>query len=191
MQSYIQITFRGLPRSEAVEAKIREKIEWLERFYGRLMHCHVVVETPHQHSRQGKLYHVTLELTIPDAAPVVIGRAHHDKHEHEDVYVAIRDTFAAARRHLQERARKLRGEVKLHEVPLHGRVARKPGEDYGFIETPDGLNVYFHANSLIEGDFETLPIDSEVRFAMHEGEGVEGPQASTVHVVGKHHLQAR
>lgn len=181
-----------MPSSEAVEARIREKIAWLERFYGRLMHCHVVVNAPHRHSRHGQLFHVTLELTMPDAAPIIIGHAQHDKHEHEDVYVAIRDTFAAARRHLQERARKLRGEVKLHEVPLHGRVVRKSDdEEFGFIETPDGTNVYFHANALIEGDFDTLPIGTEVRFAMHEGEGMEGPQASTVHVVGKHHLHER
>lgn len=188
MQSQLQITFRGMEPSDAVEAKIREKVEWLERFYAHLMRCHVVVEAPHQHSRQGNLYHVSIELTIPGAAPITIGRAHHDEHEHEDVYVAIRDAFAAARRHLQDRVRRLRGQVKLHEVPLHGRVVRKVGDDHGFIETPDGLDVYFHANALTEGDFETLPIGSEVRFAMHEGEGIHGPQASTVHLIGKHHL---
>jgi ribosomal subunit interface protein len=82
--------------SDAVEAKIREKVEWLERFYARLMRCHVVVEAPHQHSRQGNLYRVSIELTIPGAPPITVGRAHHDEHEHEDVYVAIRDAFAAA-----------------------------------------------------------------------------------------------
>jgi ribosome-associated translation inhibitor RaiA len=84
--------------SEAVEARIREKVEWLEKSYDRLIGCHVVVEQPHQHGRKGGLFHVTVEMRVPGGDPIVAGKAHHDQHGHEDVYVAIRDTFDAARR---------------------------------------------------------------------------------------------
>jgi ribosomal subunit interface protein len=110
MSIQLQITFRGMEPSDAVEAKIREKIEWLERFYDRLMRCHVVVEAPHQHSRrEDNLYCASIELTIPGAPAITVDRAHHDKHEHEDVFVAIRDAFATARRHLQDRVRQRQG----------------------------------------------------------------------------------
>jgi ribosome-associated translation inhibitor RaiA len=117
MSIQLQITFRGMEPSDAVEAKIREMIEWLERFYDRLMRCHVVVEAPHQHPREGNLYCASLELTIPGAPAITVDRAHHDKHEHEDVLVAIRDAFAAARRHLQSRGSSVRA----------ARVARADG----------------------------------------------------------------
>ena len=84
--------------SEAVETRIREKVEWLERSYDRLIGAHVVVEQPHHHARKGGLYHVTIELRVPGGDPIVAGKPHHDDQGHEDVYVAIRDTFDAARR---------------------------------------------------------------------------------------------
>jgi cold shock CspA family protein len=57
-----------------------------------------------------------------------------------------------------------------------------PEDGFGFLEAPDGREVYFHRNSVLEG-FETLEVGSEVRFA--EEQGIEGPQASTVSLVGK------
>jgi cold shock CspA family protein len=60
-----------------------------------------------------------------------------------------------------------------------------PDEGYGFLETPDGREVYFHRNSVLGADFDRLSIGTEVRFAEEEGE--KGLQASTVTVVGKHH----
>lgn len=58
--------------------------------------------------------------------------------------------------------------------------------DYGRIVAPGGRQVYFHRNSVVGADFDGLRIGTEVRFAEEMGE--RGPQASTVHVVGKHHI---
>jgi cold shock CspA family protein len=91
------------------------------------------------------------------------------------------------RRQLEDYARTLRGDVKTHELPDHGHIVELvPAEDYGRIETPDGRSVYFHRNSVLDGDFDDLEEGAEVRFA--EESGAEGPQASTVHVIGKHHI---
>jgi cold shock CspA family protein/ribosome-associated translation inhibitor RaiA len=163
-------------------------VAWLEKFYDRLIGCDVVVEAPHRHSRQGNLFAVTVELHVPGGAPVVAGRLHHDDHSHEDVYVAIRDTFDAARRRLQDHARRARGDIKAHEAPLHGRVAWIDGnERYGFITASDETEIYFHENALVDLAFDDLRAGDEVRFDMHAGEGARGPQASTVHRIGKHH----
>jgi cold shock CspA family protein len=58
-------------------------------------------------------------------------------------------------------------------------------EGYGFIETTDGGEVYFDKNSVVDADFDKLEAGQEVRFS--EEMGNKGPQASTVHVIGKHH----
>jgi cold shock CspA family protein len=102
--------------------------------------------------------------------------------------VAVRDAFDAARRRLQDRARRLEGRVKAHDVPLHGKVVRLfPYEGYGFVAASDGREIYFHKNSVIKKSFEKLVEGSEVRLVVAEKESAEGPQASTVEFVGKHH----
>ena len=61
-----------------------------------------------------------------------------------------------------------------------------PDQDYGRIQASDGRDIYFHRNSLVRGEYDDLEVGSEVRFVEEAGE--QGPQASTVHVVGKHHI---
>jgi cold shock CspA family protein len=106
-------------------------------------------------------------------------------HAYTDVYVAIRDAFDTIRRQLEDYERRGRRQVKAHEVPHHGRVIELNPED-GRIETPEGRLVYFHRASLVGGDFDALETGTEVRF--DEEMGDRGPQASTVHVIGKHHI---
>lgn len=186
MQLPIQITFHNLDRSDAVEAKIRERGEKLDQYYGRIMSCRVVVEAQHKHHRHGNHYHVRVDVTVPDGE-LVASREPSEHHSHTDVYVAIRDAFDAICRQLEEYGRRQRRQVKSHEVPPHGRIMELcPDEDHGRIETPDGRLVYFHRNSVVDADFDKLQIGDEVRFAEEMGE--LGPQASTVHLVGKHHI---
>lgn len=187
MQTEPQVTFRNVPASEVVEANIRSHIDKLEQFYNRLMGCRVVVEVPHKHHHLGNLYHVRIDLTVP-GGELVVKRDPPEHHAHEDIYVAIRDAFRSAERELKDYAQLQRGEFKAHEPPSHCRIASLfPDEGYGFIETADGYEVYFHMNSLLHADFSQLEVGQEVRFA--EEKGVKGLQASTVRLVGKHHLQ--
>lgn len=114
MQIPLQITFRGIPPSEAVEARIREKASKLDKFNSHIMSCRVAVEAEHQHHHQGNLYHIRIDITAP-RKEIVVSREHHDKKAHEDVYVAIRDAFDAATRQLEDYSRIQRGEVKAHQ----------------------------------------------------------------------------
>jgi len=89
-----------------------------------------------------------------------------------------------ARRRLEDYARQRNQRVKFHESPPHGHITRLDyGKGYGFIETPDGREIYFHRNSVLEANFDRLEVGDPVRF--HEETGEEGPQASTVHVERK------
>ena len=186
MQRPIKITFRNLERSEAIEAKILERAEKLDEYYDRIMSCGVVVEAQHKHHHHGNHYHVRVDVTVP-GGELVASREPDEHHSYADVYVAIRDAFDAIRRQLEDYGRRQRSQVKSHEVPPHGRIVeRYPAEGYGRIETPGGRLVYFHGNSVVDADFDNLQIGAEVRFTEETGE--RGPQASTVHVVGKHHI---
>lgn len=186
MQLPVQVTFKNMEAAPAVEAKIREKAAKLDRFYDRIMGCHVVVEAPHRHHRKGRAYRVRIVLTVP-GRDVEVTREGPENPAHADILVAVRDAFDAAKRRLQDHARALRGQVKVHEAPAHGRILRL-FPDHGFIETSDGQEVYFHRNSLVESKFESLEVGEEVRLTVAEDESAKGAQASTVHLVGKHHL---
>lgn len=188
MRLPLQISFRNFPPSEAVTRRVRAKVEELERFHPRIMSCRVLIEARHRHHRKGRLYHVRIDLGVP-GGEIVVSREHALAHEHEDVHVAIRDAFAAATRKLEDFVRRRRADTKVHEVPLHGRVARLfPQAGYGFLETAEGVDVYFHRHAVVGGDFDDLHVGAEVRFVLAEGEGERGPQASTVQPLGKHHL---
>lgn len=181
MQLPLQVTLRDISPSEAIEAYIRERAAKLEQFYDRIISCRVVVEAPVRHHRKGGPYKVRIDLTVPGDELVV------DRQVDEDLYVAIRDAFHAARRKLEDYARRQRGAVKVHEASPHARVAKLfPEEGYGFLETPDGREVYFHRNSVIGSGFDRLEIGTEVRFAEESGE--QGPQATAVIIVGKRHV---
>ncbi len=188
MQAPLQITFRHMDSSDAVVARIRERTAELERYSDRMTSCRVVVECRHPRHQQGNLFRVRVDLKVP-GREIVVGRDPAAHRAHEDVYVAIRDAFDAARRLLEDHLRERRGEVKLHTVPDHGRIARLlPEQDCGFILSADGNEIYFHRHSVTNGGFEKLAVGDEVRFVAQHSESVEGPQASTVVLLGKHHL---
>jgi len=180
MSLSLQITFRNMESSAAIEEKIRERVERLGRIYGSMVSCRVVVDTPHRHHHQGRLVHLSIDLKVPHGE-LVVNRGAAADHAHEDVYVAIRDAFDALQRQLEDFVRRQRAEVKVHgEVPV-GRVVRLfPNEGYGFITTPDGREVYFHQNSVLEKGFSHLSVGSSVRFVEEPGEN--GPQATSVHM---------
>lgn len=102
-----------------------------------------------------------------------------DDPSREELPVALTAAFAAMERQLEDYDRKQRGEVKHPDVDRVGRVREVfRSEGYGFIETEEGRQVYFHENDVREGSFEQLEKGTPVAFAEESGE--EGPQASAV-----------
>lgn len=183
----IQISFRHMDHSAALEQNIRERAEELRQFSERVMRCDVVVEQKHQSRQQGNIFHVRIHITVP-GDEIVVSRESSENHTHEDPYVAVRDAFDAARRQLEDNLRRVDPQrIKHHDIPAHGRISEMiPMLDYGRIETSDGRDIYFHRNSVTNADFEKLDVGMEVRFS--ETMGDDGPQASSVQLVGKHHI---
>jgi ribosomal subunit interface protein len=186
MQTPLKITFQNMEASPAIEARIREKAARLERFHDRIVGCSVVVDAPHRHHRTGQLYSVRITLEVP-GRDIHVGHTGPKDHAHEDINVAIRDAFDAAIRVLEDHVRTLRGDVKTHIAPVHGKVARL-FDGFGFIDTSEGEEIYFNRNSVTGDGFDKLEAGSEVRIVIADTESEHGPQASTVTPIGKHHI---
>jgi cold shock CspA family protein/ribosome-associated translation inhibitor RaiA len=200
----LQITFRNMRPSAAVERWIRDEAAKLDEFYSRIMGCRVVVELPNRRHRQGSRFHVRIDLTVPGGELVVkqgptlhssLQRTHASKLAkhleihvpHRDLRQAIDDAFKAMGRRLQDYARRQRGDLKAHEPLPRACVSKLMLADgFGFLETPGGREIYFHANSVLNGGFERLGVGTTVSFAEEEGD--KGPQASTVKVLRERHL---
>ena len=193
----IQITFRNTEHSDRIEAKVRQEAAKLEKFYSPIMSCRVIIEAPEHRRKYGELHHVRIDLGVPGGELIV-------KHEpslhgsmpeeqkktakhlevatpHKHIDVAIRDAFRSARRQLEDYARRQRGDIKTHENLQAQVVELFPKQGYGFLETADGRQIYFHKNSVLHGSFGRIKVGSTVAFAEEQGE--HGPQASTVRMV--------
>ncbi|HVH26788.1 MAG TPA: HPF/RaiA family ribosome-associated protein [Vicinamibacterales bacterium] len=125
----VQVTFRNMDPSAALEEAIRARAAWLETFYPALVGCHVTVDIPHRHRKHGWPLHVRIELSLPGEDVIVnhepalhgtLGEAAHKRDEldgaHKDALVTIHDAFDVARRRLEDAARRQRGDVKKSSV---------------------------------------------------------------------------
>jgi len=193
-----QITFRNMEPVPILEEGILKEISVLERFFQRIMNCRVVIEGP-RGRRYGGLYKVRIDLKVPNEELVVENspslhgalkdveapsktKQSEPNRIHRDVRRAIHDAFQEMRRRLQDYVRRMRGQTKQHDVKIQAKVIKLfPEMDYGFLETPDGREIYFHRDSVLDTHFDRLRIGSAVHFAGEVGE--KGPRATTVKLV--------
>jgi len=107
MQIPLQITFRGMSPSPAIASLIRERSARIERFYDRIIRCHVVVDVPHRHQKKGRHYAVHLDITTP-ASEIVVTRAADPDESHQELQTAVRSAFDTATRQLEADVRRRR-----------------------------------------------------------------------------------
>lgn len=189
MPILLEVSYRNVEPSQAIERRILSGLARLEKVCDRIVGCRVMVELPNRRHRTGNLYHVRIDVSIP-GDDLLVKRNPPRHRAHEDVVQALGEAFDNARRKLVERCRRERLEVKAHKPVPEGRVSKLLAkEGYGFIETGDGREVYFHENSVLNGGFDRLDVGTRVRFTEEAGE--EGPQASTVEPVGHNGRKAR
>lgn len=134
MQTPLQITFRHMEPSPAVEARIREHVDHLEHFHKSITGCHVIIEAPPAHSHKGAPFDVTVDLTIP-GREFALRTGRSECEAHTDVYVAIRDAFDKIKRLLHEHALLSRGAQ--HRRDEKGADNAEPsGTSVGYAESP-------------------------------------------------------
>jgi cold shock CspA family protein len=188
MQTQAKIEFEGVAFSSQLEGWVDHHLEKLEKLFGRIVACGVIVRDPGGRHQTGGLYDVRLRLTLPEGRELVVDRTPGLDERYSDLKFAIDDAFRRARRLLQDEVQRMRGDTKHHENQPIAKVARiDPSGKFGFLETDDGQEIYFHRNSALDG-MAALSVGDRVTFVEEAGE--KGPQASTVKLMGKHRLRA-
>jgi len=189
MQTQAEIDIQGMEARPEIRGMIERQVAALEERFGRITAARVVLRAPGGHHRTGGLYEINIHLSLPDGRAVNIDHTPQNDERHADLNYALNDAFKRARRQLQDQVRKMQGQVKQHDGPPMGTVAElDPLGEFGFIETDDGREIYFHRNSVLNGGFVDLQIGMRVTFAEEVGD--KGPQASTVKPMGKHGQKA-
>ncbi len=180
METAPQIDFQGMEPSDAVRDQIVNKIARLEDHYGRVTACRIIVKAPGAHHRTGGQYDINIHLVLPDKREVSVGRTPTPDERFQDLDFALNDAFKRARRQLQDEVGRIRGEVKHHLSEPVGVVKTLIREEgYGFLESADGREIYFHENSVSPPGFDSLRAGERVNF-IESDEGRQGPQASRV-----------
>jgi cold shock CspA family protein/ribosome-associated translation inhibitor RaiA len=163
-----------------LEPEWRQKIEaelarLQKHYHDPILHARVeIIGTAHHHLGA---FEVHLVLSVAGDTVTIIRQG-------EYVVPLIVEAFDALDRRLLTHSEEVQQKVKSHEeVAQHGRILRLfPESDYGFIETDDGLEVYFHAHAVKKGKFANLRPGTAVKFAQEAGD--QGPQAVWVHPLG-------
>jgi ribosomal subunit interface protein len=180
-----EITFHDVDRSQWVEDYIVQRLEKLERFADGITRCHVTLSQENASHKKGNRYSVMVEVRIPPQHDLAVKKQKEIRDMETQLPATINLAFGAIERQLKKTAALRRGEEKkAHDGQPHGLVEQLFQEGYGFIRAADdNRQIYFHRNSVLHGDFERLSVGAEVRYTAEEGK--EGPQASSVQLVGK------
>mgnify|MGYP005853820735 CR=1 FL=1 len=185
MQIPPEITYRNLDKTEPLEALIQEKISKLEETCDHISSCRIAIEKIHDHPKSGSPYRVRLDLTVPPGHELAVDKNPNEGTQYVPLETVIRDAFEAARRQLSELVQRQRYEVKHHEQQEMVAIVSElfSQEDYGFIKTLDGREVYFNRNSVLQDDFDRLEVGTGVQFSLQENE--KGSRASSLRIVNK------
>lgn len=184
MQVPLEITYDGIDRTQWLDEYIQERAYRLDRMCDSLLGCRVVVERSQHHKHTGNPYRVRVEVTIPPKKDLIGDKKGTVEDPHIQLRPIVRKAFEAVEKQLRKQIALRRGDIKQHDEPRALVVRLFPEQNYGFIRSPsDGREYYFHRNAVLHGDFERLVPGTEVRFEPEMGE--DGPQASTVQIIGK------
>lgn len=181
MHQPLEIAFRKLEPSTALEAELRARFAKLARLCGRLIWCRVSVEALHKRHHTGIIYEVHIDMGVPGAELAVTHAPHkvQKKHASADIYTSIREAFQAAERQLKKYNRQRSGEFKRHDTEFFGQVAElHPEGEWGYLIDNTGQLLYFNRAAVLDGSFDALQRGDAVDYIAAEGES--GPTAAKV-----------
>jgi len=135
MKLPLQIAVRNTSLSKGAKEEIREKAAKLDSQYDQIIRCRVMVDRPHRHQKKGQHYDVRIDLTVPGAEWTIRSEPN------EDLLAAIRDSFDAARRQLDDFSQRRRGQVKTHAPSPQERTGPVFHEEPDFVEIQDAISI--------------------------------------------------
>jgi len=184
-----EVTYRGVEKTAAIATLINEKIAKLEQVCDHISSCHIVIEKEQDRPRDRSPYRVRLDITVPPGHELAAESHMGNRTQYAEVDVVIRDAFDKAWRQLRDLSRQQKEHVKGQandgaEATTALVTKLFPEQNYGFLKTLSGEDIYFNRNSVVHNDFDRLEIGTGVRF-----EAVEDEQgllhATTVKIVDK------
>lgn len=188
MQRPLQIAFRDMESSPALEGAIRARVDALERRYPRITGCRVVVEVPHRGSESAKVpIAVSVEIDIP-GRNTLVAREQQERHEaKDDQFVALNRAFEAIERQLEKvAAAREDGPVPVEATGESGMIVRLfPEQSYGFVQVDNSPELYFTRNAVAGDAFDELRAGMLVHVTRASDEGPMGPQASSVRLLDR------
>jgi cold shock CspA family protein/ribosome-associated translation inhibitor RaiA len=187
MQDPLQISFHNMAPSDALERRVREHWAKIERHHNGIISARIVIEAPHKQPHKSTLG-ISISIGVP-GRDIVVKREQRLHESDNHASWVINEAFHAVERQLEDHAQKQRRDVKAHEGEReYARIVRLyPDQDYGFIETRERLDIYFHRDVLRDADFDDLKVGGEVLYTLAPDEGPMGPMASSVWTLGSDH----
>ncbi len=187
MKVGLEVVYRDVEKSDAIETLIQEKLDKLERLCNYISSCHIAVEKVHDRPSHGSPYRVRIDLTVPPNHEIVADSNPGDTNQYVELDTVVRDAFSKAERQLKELTQRQRESEKTQGDAAQDTTALVtklfPESDYGFLRALDGEEIYFHRNSVLHDDFDRLEVGTGVRYVAVLGE--QGSQATTVQIVDK------
>lgn len=104
MQAPLQITFRGMSPVASVESLITEHWNRLARFADRVVRGHVIIDVPHRRQRAGRHFSVHVDIAVTGGTIAVTRDP--DRTSPQQLDVVIHDVFDAAKRQLEDAAKR-------------------------------------------------------------------------------------
>jgi cold shock CspA family protein/ribosome-associated translation inhibitor RaiA len=187
MEKPLQIVFKDTESSEFLEARVRERVDRLERYNAHVIGARVVIEVPHKSPGSGKVpLGVAVEVEVPGRKLVAKG-VEEMRELKGDRTAILNRVFDAMERQLEDDSQLRRKDVKDHaDFGEVGRVVRMfPDQNYGFIEVAGSPDLYFTVNALQNLELSELEVGMEVFVTRATTEGPMGPQASSVRRIGE------
>lgn len=180
MQVPLELSFQHIEPEDEIKDYVRERVDYLGQLYDGITSCRVHIALPQYSKQSGHSYAITIEVRVPGTELVVSDRKG-DRPEHQYLRTALRDAFAIIERDLKIYRQKMRGEVKTVEGMLQGKIVEiRHDRDFRQIQANDGRLIYFHRNSVVDGDFDALKSGETVELVARHDDSEIGPQASTV-----------
>jgi len=189
MHAPVEIHFRGITRSNELAHEIQDRVNELESKVERIDRCRVLLEAVESESFQDNNYRVQIQMSVPHHE-LFVGQEVDDHHQYDDPVIAIDQAFELLRDQLRDCApdhhaetgcrRGVIAQISLPEGP------ENPQNGRGVISTCDGQEFCFHAEDLVDIEFQRLELGSRVEFV--ERAGADGPIAVSIRLVGEPQL---
>lgn len=117
MQLPLEISYRGVPKSDEIDTLVQTKAQHLDRFCDHISRCDVMIEQPNHAQQSGNPFRVRIDVTIPPGHELVADERQVKHEMHEPLSKVVNDAFKHMERQIKDLMQRQRLDVKTHGEP--------------------------------------------------------------------------